>query len=48
MDGETIKWMKRVAAEKKLFSLGSVIIKENENYFNRLDMDVTQWSSGYL
>ncbi|HEX6846868.1 MAG TPA: nitrilase-related carbon-nitrogen hydrolase, partial [Chitinophagaceae bacterium] len=36
MEGETIKWMKRVAAEKKVILTGSVIIKENENYFNRL------------
>ena len=36
MDGETIKWMKRVAAEKKIILTGSVIIRENENYFNRL------------
>src|SRR6185436_1712467 len=36
MDGETIKWMKRIAAEKKVILTGSIIIKENENYFNRL------------
>ena len=28
MDGETIKWMKRIAAEKKVILTGSVIIKE--------------------
>ena len=36
MEGETIKWMKRIAVEKKVILTGSVIIKENENYFNRL------------
>ncbi|HET9433164.1 MAG TPA: nitrilase family protein [Chitinophagaceae bacterium] len=36
MEGETIKWMKRIASEKKSIITGSVIIKENENYFNRL------------
>lgn len=36
MAGETVKWMKRVAAEKNVILTGSVIIKENENYFNRL------------
>lgn len=36
MEGETIKWMKRIAAEKKVILTGSVIIEENENYFNRL------------
>ena len=28
MDGETVKWMKRIAAEKKVIVTGSVIIKE--------------------
>ena len=36
MEGETIEWMKRIASEKKSIVTGSVIIKENENYFNRL------------
>ena len=36
MDGETIKWMKEISAKKKIILAGSVIIKENESYFNRL------------
>ncbi len=36
MDGTTVNWMKRVAAEKKIVLTGSVIIEENGNYFNRL------------
>lgn len=36
MDGETIQWMKRVAAEKKVILTGSIIIKEKGNYYNRL------------
>jgi predicted amidohydrolase len=36
MDGETVKWMKRIAAEKKIILTGSVIIKEKEKYHNRL------------
>src|SRR5690242_14874758 len=36
MDGGTIKWMKGIASEKKIVLTGSVIIKENEHYFNRL------------
>ena len=36
MDGETIQWMKQVAAENKIILTGSLIIKEDENYFNRL------------
>ena len=36
MDGETIEWMKRIAKERKIILTGSLIIKEDENYFNRL------------
>lgn len=36
MDGETIRWMKRVATEKKIILTGSVIIGEDNKYYNRL------------
>lgn len=36
MEGETVQWMKRIAAEKKIILTGSVIIEENNNYYNRL------------
>ena len=36
MDGETFNWIKRVAAENKVILTGSLIIKENENFYNRL------------
>jgi predicted amidohydrolase len=36
MDGETIYWMKDLAAEMKVILTGSIMIKENGNYFNRL------------
>lgn len=36
MDGDTIKWMKKIAAERKVIVTGSVIIRENDNYHNRL------------
>jgi len=36
MEGETISWMKKIAAEKKIILTGSVIIKDGEHYFNRL------------
>ena len=36
MEGETVQWMKRMAAEKKIILAGSVIIEENNNYYNRL------------
>ena len=36
MDGETVQWMKRIAGKKKMILSGSIIIKENGHYFNRL------------
>src|SRR5436189_868450 len=36
MDGETIQWMKRLAAEKKIILTGSVIIEDEGSYYNRL------------
>lgn len=36
MDGETVAWMKRMAAQKKIILTGSVIIEEGGNYYNRL------------
>lgn len=36
MEGETIAWMKRMAAEKKIILTGSIIIEENGNFYNRL------------
>ena len=36
MDGETIAWMKRISAEKKIILAGSIIIAEDGNYYNRL------------
>ncbi|TBR20279.1 MAG: amidohydrolase [Chitinophagaceae bacterium] len=36
MDGETTQWMRRIAKEKKIILTGGVIIKEDENYYNRL------------
>ncbi len=37
MEGETVNWMKRIAAEKKIILTGSLIIEaEPGKYFNRL------------
>jgi len=36
MEGTTIGWMKRVAAEKKIILTGSIIIEEQGHYYNRL------------
>lgn len=35
-DGETVQWMKRIAAEKKIILTGSIIIEEAGQFFNRL------------
>lgn len=36
MDGQAIKWMAKVAAEKNAAICGSLIIEEGGNYYNRL------------
>jgi len=36
MEGETVQWMKRIAAEKKIILTGSAIIEDEGNYYNRL------------
>lgn len=36
VNGETVNWMKRIAAAKKIILTGSVIIEENGKFFNRL------------
>lgn len=35
MNGETVGWMKRIAAEKKTILAGSLIIEEDGAYYNR-------------
>lgn len=36
MDGTTVQWMKKIAAEKKIVLTGSVIIQEDGQFYNRL------------
>lgn len=36
MEGESVQWMKRVAAENKIILTGSLIIQDEGNYYNRL------------
>lgn len=36
MDGTTVQWMKRMAAQKKVVLTGSVIIEDEGTYFNRM------------
>ena len=47
MDGETVKWMKRIAAEKKVILTGSLIIEEDKEYFNRLVWMMPNGQFGY-
>src|SRR5688572_5629200 len=36
MNGESVKWMKRIAADKKVILTGSLMIEEDGEYYNRL------------
>ncbi len=36
MEGDTVAWMKRVAASRRIILTGSIIIEENGEYYNRL------------
>lgn len=36
MDGATVKWMQKIAKEKQVAIVGSLIISENNKYYNRL------------
>ena len=35
MNGETVKWMQKIASEKNTAICGSVVIEENNHYYNR-------------
>jgi omega-amidase len=47
MDGETVQWMKRISAGKKIILTGSVIIEEDGKYFNRLIWMMPNGEFGY-
>jgi len=47
MEGETLKWMKRVSSEKKIILTGSVIIEEEGRYYNRLVWMLPNGQVGY-
>ena len=47
MDGPTVHWMREMAARKKIILTGSVIIEENEHYFNRLIWMLPNGQYGY-
>jgi len=47
MDGNTIQWMKDISIRQKIVMVGSVIIKEEEKYFNRLVCMLPNGNYGY-
>jgi omega-amidase len=47
MEGETVLWMKRIAAEQKIILAGSLMIKVNDEYFNRLIWMLPNGEFGY-
>src|SRR3954462_7264852 len=47
MNGETVQWMKRIAQQKKAIITGSVIIQEEDHYYNRLIWMLPNGSYGY-
>jgi omega-amidase len=47
MDGETVEWMKEIAVVNKIILAGSIIIKENDHYFNRLIWMLPNGEFGY-
>jgi len=47
MEGETVDWMRRIATEKKIILTGSVIIKEEDKFYNRLIWMLPNGDHGY-
>lgn len=47
MQGETVEWMKKVSAEKKIILTGSLIIEEEGKYYNRLVWMLPNGQFGY-
>jgi omega-amidase len=47
MDGESVMWMKKISAEKKIVLTGSLIIEEEGKYFNRLIWMLPNGEYGY-
>ena len=47
MDGDTVCWMKRIASKKKIILTGSLMIKENGKYYNRLIWMLPTGATGF-
>jgi len=47
MDGETVQWMKKIAAQKGIILTGSLIIRKEDYFFNRLIWMLPNGEYGY-
>jgi len=47
MDGHTVEWMKKISSSKKIILTGSIIIEEDEKYFNRLIWMLPNGETGF-
>jgi len=47
MEGATVQWMKKIAAQKKIILTGSIIIEDDGNYYNRLIWMLPNGQVGY-
>lgn len=47
MSGPTVEWMKRISAQNRIILTGSLIIEENEHYYNRLIWMMPNGEFGY-
>jgi predicted amidohydrolase len=47
MDGDTVNWMKNISAEKKVVVTGSLMIRENGNFYNRMIWMLPNGQYGY-
>ncbi len=47
MDGETMDWMKRISREYRIILTGSIMIREDDKYFNRLIWMLPNGEYGY-
>src|SRR5689334_21961735 len=47
INGTTVEWMKRIATQKRIILTGSLIIKEENNFYNRLIWMLPNGEYGY-
>lgn len=47
MEGPSVQWMRRIAKAQKIILTGSLIIEENEHYYNRLIWMLPNGEFGY-